>query len=105
VLKINTNNIDWELVYRSLIESIRTNSGYGFHNANQGHTAYILGAIEGEPSHSAGHAEMPEKNSLYQTLKEICENGNVPRDLPRIDNWKAFCELAVESHRRANSLS
>ena len=42
---------------------IETNSGIGFHNCDQGHPAYLLGADDGKVDPVMG-GDSPEKNDL-----------------------------------------
>ena len=91
---IDPNDISWPTVYRYIIDGIRFNSGYGFHNSDQGHIAYRSGAL----TDKGGEGDSPEDNDVYQILFLICRHDQVPSDLPRIESWKSFCELALQGY-------
>lgn len=93
---MNVRSVDWHLIYSALIYSIRSNTGDGFHNGDQGHVAYWHGADTGK----GGHGDDPESNTLFQTLREICANYRLPDELPKVTTWKDFCQLAVESYKQ-----
>jgi hypothetical protein len=44
---MSIEEVDWGIVYATLIHAIKTNSGIGFLNGDQGHPAYVIGAEDG----------------------------------------------------------
>jgi len=98
---IDSEKIYWGIVYHALVHAIRTNSGIGFHNNDQGHPAYFHGAETGE----GGSGDSPDENWMYKTLAEICRHRDPPDNLPRIDSWKTFCQLAVQGYRDSRTTS
>ena len=52
------------VLYEALIHAMRTNSGIGFYNNNQGHAAYRMGASGSIDSQTWG--DSPEENELFQ---------------------------------------
>jgi hypothetical protein len=90
------------IVYDALIHAIRTNSGIGFHNADQGHPAYLLGCEGKSDYHELG--DSPEENKLYQLLIGLSESlGDSAQ--PPIRTWQDFCRLAVDSYKRSKETS
>jgi hypothetical protein len=83
-----------DLIYNALIHAIRTNSGIGFKNCDQGHPAYSHGA----EANTGGQGDSPEDNELFAVLRGICQSQEPPDSLPQIDTWKSFCELAVKGY-------
>lgn len=91
---IDTSKIDWGVIHMALMHAIKTNSGIGFHNSDQGHTAYRRGACD----ESGGMEDSPDKNRLYQTLRELNRERGPLVGYPEIHSWRAFCEFATRSH-------
>ena len=85
------------LIFRALVLSIKTNSGDGFHNSDQGHPAYRAGA-GGKDSANLG--DSPEKNTLFKLLASFDEayHGEAPN--PDLSTWKKFCAFAVDAYDR-----
>ncbi len=95
-----------ELVFRGLKSLIETNTGIGFHNADQGHMVYCEGA-EGIAfiASAKDQPDSPQKNELYKLLHALSA------DLSKLDSqqftwwydfdsWKSFCKLAYESYKK-----
>jgi len=81
-------------IYLTIIHAIKTNSGVGFVNGDQGHLAYLSGA-KGE----IGHGDSPDENNLFQVLSKLSHKfyGDVPFDLT---TWEGFCLFATDSFNR-----
>jgi len=93
---LTDENTDWHIIYKAMIHAIKTNSGIGFHNCDQGHPAYVLGADGGD---SSTMGDSPEKNLLYQMVKDLSwEHGEDAGQV--INDWQDFCKLAVESYKK-----
>ncbi len=89
------------LVYEALIHAIDTNSGIGFHNADQGHPAYRVGA-DGKIDESAW-GDSPDKNHLYRLLRELSmyfvkHEEERPSSGPLILTWEDFCRRAIQAY-------
>jgi hypothetical protein len=85
------------LIFKALTHSIRSNSGIGFHNSDQGHPAYELGA---QGADSAAWGDSPERNCLFQLLTSFDPTYHEDEG-PNLSTWQRFCAFAVESHHRA----
>lgn len=89
------------LLHRALKEFIEGGSGYGFHNHDMGHPAYVMGA-DGEIDFAAW-GDNPERNELYQLLKGIHEemkSRKLNEEIKyRFDSWQNFCKFAVKVYR------
>lgn len=83
-------------IYSALTHAIKTNSGIGFHNADQGHPFYVAGTDGGRVF--SNDADSPETNSLYKMLHALSEDYGGTWG-PRIDSWESFCTLAYESYK------
>ena len=75
---------EWEkhLIFEALVRMIKSNAGTGFHNDDQGHPAYTLGA-KGEVDPVAG-GDSPEENTLFKLLASFDQtyHGVVPNPGP-----------------------
>lgn len=91
-----TPNADWQIIWECLIHAIRTNSGIGFINNDQGHPAYIVGADENS---GRGMGDSPKKNKLYQMLLDLSEDYG--QEGTRFRNWREFCKFAIDSANAA----
>jgi hypothetical protein len=58
------------LIYGSLLNSVRTNSGQGFINSDQGHLAYRTGAKGNNPNLGT-LGDQPNHNRLYKMMLEL----------------------------------
>lgn len=86
-----------DLVYQALLHAIDTNSGIGFHNADQGHPAYQAGAEDGTRDLN-GWGDSPEANGVYKMLPWLSERHGTPGN--QIRNWREFCQRAYKASRR-----
>lgn len=90
-------NTEQMMIYEALIHAIKTNSGIGFHNNNQGHPAYMAHE-DGSTAKDMG--DSPEANDLYKMLRsltgELGDRAHVP-----IRSWVDFCRLASDGYRNA----
>ena len=86
------------LIFRALVRTIKTNSGDGFLNSDQGHPAYVLGAQDKVDAVMGG--DSPEKNTLFKLLESFDQtyHGVVPN--PDLSTWQKFCAFAVDANNR-----
>lgn len=89
---ISEQDADWGIIYAALVHAIKTDSGIGFHNHDQGHPAYILGAKDGREDMGDGR-----DNPLFKMLVQLSETYGNSTGVP-VRNWREFCQLAYESH-------
>ncbi len=92
------SDVDKYLIYKSMLNSVRANSGDGFVNSDQGHTAYRSGASGIKFEDSGDH---PDQNRLYKMMLEISWALKDGPDLKKSDlvlSWEKFCSIAVEAH-------
>lgn len=97
LVTIRSLGLDWLIVHDLILDALARNVGRGFHNGDQGHPVYGLGAngIAPRPEDPDG----PDRNGLYlillQTSKRLDSLAKT-----RVENWQQFCELAVAGFRR-----
>lgn len=84
---------DWGIIYAALIHAVKTNSGIGFHNCDQGHHAYLTGAQDGSEDMGDTRAE----NKLFQMLVRLSERYGKSHGA-QVRNWREFCQLATRSN-------
>lgn len=94
------------VLYTALLQMVRSCSGTGFHNLDQGHPAYRLGCSGKADRPAMGDA--PENNDLYGMMRELSESLRDCKDFRREDfvfSWADFCQMATkawdEHHRNA----
>lgn len=92
---LERSKADWLTIYQCLIHAIKTNSGIGFHNRDQGHPTYSGGAEDG----TRDDADSPEQNRLYQMLVALNEKYGQQSGTP-VRNWREFCQLALDGYKR-----
>jgi hypothetical protein len=97
---LSERETDWGLIYAALIHAVKTNSGIGFHNYDQGHPAYMAGAEDG----SEKHGESREENKLYQMLVRLSEAHGKSQGA-EVRNWREFCQLAYRAHCKAKGIN
>lgn len=92
-----------EIIYRALKAMVDSNSGIGFHNADQGNPFYVAGA--GDLPKPFPDADGPDTNVVFKMLSELS------RDFKKSDytgftwwydfsEWKSFCKFAVDAYNR-----
>jgi hypothetical protein len=96
---MRSDDADWGIIYDALIHAIKTNSGIGFHNRDQGHPAYVIGASDGTRDRDTW-GDSPDRNSLYKMLLDLSETYGKSHGI-QITNWRSFCLLAYESYQKA----
>ena len=88
---------DARLLYESLIHAIKTNSGIGFHNHDQGHlnaggALQINDATLGEPS---------DDNELFSLVNRLAQIINKDSQAGvKVYAWPEFCKMAVDATKR-----
>ena len=93
-------NQEQMMIYESLIHAIKTDSGIGFENNDQGHPAYM---VHEDGSTSNGMGDSPEENRLYQLLRSLSEDFGERTHTP-IRSWVDFCRLASDGYQQAREL-
>ena len=86
------------LIFKALVHMIETNSGEGFHNSDQGHPAYLLGANDGKVDSVMG-GDSPEQNDLFKLLASFDQEFHDAG--PDLSTWQKFCAFAVKAHHDA----
>ena len=89
---------DAHLLYDCIIHAIKTNSGHGFHNSDQGHAIYAGGAIGSVDEQTFG--EVPDDNELFSLLNRLAGiiNDNSETGV-KVYTWREFCKMAVDAAR------
>ena len=95
---------DKRMIYQGLLCLVRSNSGVGFCNGDQGHPAYAVGR-EGKYDYQT-FGDSPEHNRLFKMMHELSvalsegdldgssELGNC------IYSWADFCRIAYEAYEK-----
>lgn len=89
------------IIYSSFVFIVKSNSGIGFQNEDQGHPTYILGREGKYDDEKLG--DSPEKNELYQMMKELSEFFKDSSDFNREDlvfSWSDFCKMATNAYNQ-----
>ena len=82
------------LIYVSLLNSVRANSGHGFINGDQGHLAYRTGAT-GDIPEIGTFGDHPDHNRLYQMMRELSEALKDHPELPSNHPGKTFVKCPL----------
>ncbi len=80
--------------FRALVEMIKSNSGVGFLNADQGHPAYAAGR-RGE----IVHGDSPEDNCLFKLLQQFAPEHH--EQIQDLRTWPKFCSFAFAARKRS----
>ena len=89
---------DARLLYESLIHAIKTNSGIGFHNHDQGHLINAGGAIQ---INDATLGEVSDDNELFSLLNRLAQIINKDSQTGvKVYTWPEFCKMAVDATKR-----
>ncbi len=98
-----------QLLYQGLLALVKSNSGLGFANSDQGHPAYAIGR-EGKFDFWMW-GDSPEHNSLFKLMHslsvELCiaEIDGKPEISDYVFSWSDFCHLAFEAYEKATTQS
>ena len=102
--EFSTDNVD--LLYRGLVSLIENNTGVGFHNNDQGHPFYVVGA-QGKRWEEKGQvADDGDSNELFLLIKKLT---GLLRDQgadeftwfrEELAQWHGFCKFAVDSYNK-----
>src|SRR5437016_2620134 len=91
------------LIYRGLLNLVKTNSGFGFCNRDQGHPAYVVG-IDGKYAYQS-FGDSPDRNRLFKMMHELsvalCE-GDVDGSSEigeYVYSWCDFCRIAYNAYK------
>ena len=94
------NSFKIELIYLGLKKLIESGEGHGFHNADQNHPVYKLSAA-GEGAEDLEYADSPDRNHLFQMLKELSETIKKNQGTDNIwwydfSDWQKFCKYVTK---------
>lgn len=96
-----------QLLYRGLLSLVTSNSGYGFHNNDQGQPAYAIGRDGTQDYQKWG--DSAEHNCLFKMmhtlsveLNEAAIDGTAEL-ADYVFSWSNFCELAYTAYLRAQA--
>ncbi len=95
---------DKQTIYEGLVKLVKTNSGVGFHNTDQGHPVYMIGK-EGDIDYEAW-GDSPEHNRLFKMMHtlsvELCEAEiDDSSETPEyIFSWSDFCIMAYNAYEK-----
>ncbi len=95
----NLSGVEKELIYKALVHMIDSNTGTGFHNADQGHPAYTAGASGRVDVGTLG--DSPGQNILFKLVSSLCEQ--LPGIEPDLSTWERFCSFATEAFNRKHA--
>lgn len=93
------------IIYSSFLYMVKSNSGIGFLNEDQGHPAYVLGREDKADYEKLG--DLPEKNELYQMMKELSVFFGDSSDFSREDlvfSWSDFCKMAADAYNKQKEM-
>jgi hypothetical protein len=93
---IELNDFAGDLIYDALIHAIKTNSGIGFHNCDQGHPAYCMGAKDERVDFNTW-GDSPNHNRMFKMVCALSKQYGDSQGI-EISNWKQFCELAYNAY-------
>ena len=91
------------LIFSALVRMIKTSSGEGFLNGDQGHPAYTLGA-QGKVDPVMG-GDPPEENTLFKLLASFDQTYRSVVPNPDLSTWQKFCAFAVDAYNREHNPS
>jgi hypothetical protein len=95
---------DKQLLYKGLVALVKSNSGLGFHNSDQGHPAYAIGR-EGNHDYKQW-GDSPEHNRLFKFMHtlsvDLCEAeiDDSSEISEYIFTWSDFCSMAYEAYEK-----
>lgn len=95
---------DKAVIYQGLLCLIRSNSGVGFCNRDQGHPAYAAGK-NGKSDYSS-FGDSPDHNRLFKMMHELTaalSEGDLDGSSEieeRINTWSDFCRIAYEAYEK-----
>ena len=91
----NPDDTEKYLIFRALVHMIDSNSGIGFHNADQGHPAYLVAAATDSTEQLGDSAE---QNALFKLLASFAPE--FYSEGPDLSTWRGFCAFAVAAYNR-----
>ena len=83
--------------FRALVDMIESNSGVGFVNVDQGHSAYALGRSGTIDPVMGG--DSPEANRLFKVLQQFPTKCH--EEIQDLHTWSKFCEFAFAAAQRS----
>jgi hypothetical protein len=93
------------LIYRALLHAVRSNTGRGFLNRDQGHLAYISGTTPRDtPMDYTTAGDHPDHNELYKMMRELSDSLKDDPEFKKSDlilSWHDFCTIAVNAHQES----
>ena len=88
------------LLYQGLLQLVKSNSGLGFRNGDQGHRAYRIGREGNFDQSTLG--DSPDNNRLFKMMHELSVTLNEAEEIrPSITeymfSWSDFCRAATDA--------
>ncbi len=96
-----------KLIYQGLLSLVKSNSGVGFANCDQGHPAYAIGR-KGEFDYRMW-GDSPEHNELFKLMHSLSvslsesEIDSSSEILDYVFCWADFCQLAYSAYENAKT--
>jgi len=89
------------LIYDALVQCVQSGSSVGFHNCDQGHIAYALGAESKVDAKMWG--DSPDDNLMFQLMRELSmyfvkHEQDRPSNAPLVLTWEDFCRMALAGY-------
>jgi hypothetical protein len=95
---------DKTMIYHGLLCLVKSNSGVGFCNHDQGHSAYAVGR-DGKSDYQT-FGDSPEHNRLFKMMRELSAElcaGDLDGSSEIGDyiyTWSDFCRIAYEAYEK-----
>ena len=96
-----------KIIYQGLLSLVKSNSGVGFCNSDQGHPAYAVGRSGKYDYEQFG--DSPERNNVYQMMHAL----SVSLSEAELDSsseireyvfcWTDFCTIAYQAYEEAKN--
>jgi len=96
-----------KLIYQGLLSLVKSNSGIGFANHDQGHPAYATGR-KGTFDH-AQWGDSPEHNQLFRLMHSLsvslseAEIDDSSEISEYVFSWSDFCHIAYSAYENAKA--
>lgn len=93
-----------KLLYLGLVSLVKSNSGNGFQNCDQGHPAYAVGRSGKFDYNAWGYS--PERNKLFKMMHTLtvslseAEMDGSSEVADYVFCWADFCELAYAAYEK-----
>ena len=100
---LELENLEWRerhLLYSAMLHMVKSNTGTGFADNDQGHVAYQVGRTGNDDYNGLG--DSPAHNALYQLMKTLgagLVGGNEFASADIVTDWSSFCVLATDAYK------